>query len=128
MIWQNMTSDMHTFKKATGVVIEYIFNNHSDCGNWCQAKKALEEKKPYNHLEGWLLSEKPIEAGIYRDLLLITEKYGSEYYLAQSQHKVDTQTNKIQNQSQARLTSKSKVFHESQSFNYSDTICIGVHK
>ena len=127
MIRQNRSSDMPTFLKAAKAVLQHVFNNHQHCGDWCLAKKAEEEGKQYSHPEGWLSREDPVGSKIYDDLLPITTKYGSEHYLEQSRHEFDTQTNESLNQSQANLTPKAKVFHESHSFHYRDAICIGTH-
>ena len=127
MIRQNRTADMPTFKKAAGAVLKHVFNNHEDCGDWCLAKKAQAEGKEYYHPEGWLSVDNPVDEKIHSELLPITTKYGSKHYLKQSQHLFDTKTNKSLNQSQACLTPKSKVFHESMSFHYRDAICVGSH-
>ena len=64
---------------------------------------------------------------MYSQLSDITTKYGSEFYLKQSMHPFNTQSNEALNQSQACLTPKSKSFHESKSFSYCHAIIVGVH-
>ena len=127
MIAQCKHKPMDEFVVGAKAVLQHIYNNHEFCGEWCDAKKALTEKKPYSHPEGWLSRKDPEQEKMYHQVLAVTEKYGSHSYLEQSHHKFNTQTNEALNNGQVVLTPKSKVFHSSKAFHYRDAIVIGTH-
>ena len=64
---------------------------------------------------------------MFKRIEAITTKYGSKFYLLQSLHPFDTQTNEALNYSQACVTPKSKVFHTSKAFHYRHAITVGCH-
>ena len=67
------------------------------------------------------------QTGMYDQLKAITDKYGSAFYLKQSKHPFNTQTNEALNQSQACQTPKNKVFHSSKAFHHRHAIMVGTH-
>ena len=102
------------FKNNAQAVLEHMFNNHTHCNSqWCLALRAQEEGKQYTHPSGWLSHNVPEEKKIYTQLKEIVDVYGGEFYLWQSMHPFNTQTNEALNQAQAMLTPKAKVFHQS---------------
>ena len=115
------------FTLMAKAVVEHMFNNHAYCGEWCLARKAKEEKKVYVPPTGWLSCDVEREKKIHEQLSAIVDVYGGPFYLRQSMHHFTTQTNEALNQSQAMLTPKAKVFHESRSFHYRHAIVIGCH-
>ena len=64
---------------------------------------------------------------MYEQLAAITQKYGSAFFLRQSMHPFNTQSNEALNYSQSCLTPKAKSFHESRSFHYRHAIVVGSH-
>ena len=97
------------------------------CGSWCLALKAKKENKVFNNPRGWLSKETEEGKKLFEQIEQITSKYGSEFYLRQSLHPFDTQTNEAFNQSQACVTPKSKVFHTTKAFHYRHAITVGCH-
>ena len=126
LIKQNRGNSIETFVQNAKAPLEHIFNNHQYCdAQWCLALKAQKENKVYVHEQGWLSCEK--DAKIYEDLHAVTSKYGAPFYLEQSRHPFDTQSNEALNQSQICLTPKNKVFHSTPSFNYRHAIVVASH-
>ena len=127
MIAENKHKDINTFTEAAKSPVHHLFNDHKYCGSWCDAKKALQEKKAYSHPQGWLSREVVDQEKIYHQLVGITDVYGSASYLEQSRHPFNTQTNEALNNSQASVTPKNKVFHTTKSFTYRHSITVGTH-
>lgn len=129
MIAQNKNSTIEQFVAAAKAPLEHMFDNHVFCDKWCAAKRVNETSNDriYLHPEGFLSKEKTDELKIYCDLQKITEKYGSEFFLMQSLHPFNTQTNESLNQSQAMLTPKNKMFHSTKAFHHRHSIMIGSH-
>ena len=128
MLQLNTQTPMNTFVEKSKAPLEHMFNNHKYCTvEWCQALQAQKEGKAFTHPQGWLSVEEARGKKIYDQLQKITSKYGSEFYLKQSAHSFNTQTNEALNESQALLTPKAKVFHESMAFHYRHAIVVGCH-
>ena len=128
MLRQNVNSLLADFVKNAKAPLAHVFGNHEHCSNdWCQVLQAQKDNKVYNHPQGWLSVENPQDKKIYDQLHAITSKYGNEHYLRQSRHAFNTQTNEALNQSQARVTPKSRVFHKSKAFHYWHANVVGCH-
>ena len=129
MIRQNRhLTNVEEFVDAAKACVEHMFNNHQHCNiSWCNALKAEKEGKVYVRPQGWLSSDDARGKKMYDDLKGVSDKYGSAHYLHQSMHEFDTQTNESLNQSQACLTPKSMVFHESWAFHHRHAITVGTH-
>ena len=85
------------FKKNAQAVLEHMFNNHTHCNSqWCLALRAQEEDKQYTHPSEWLSRKVPEEEEMYTQLEEIVDVYGGEFYLRQSMHPFNTQTNSAQ--------------------------------
>ena len=126
MLSQNRyCKNIDTFQEAAKGPLEHLFDNHQGCGQWCGAKKAEEVGKKYINPLGFLCKQK--NALAYTQLKEITEKYGSPFFLEQSRHSFNTQTNEALNQSKEMLTPNNKVFHASKSFHYRHAIMVGTH-
>ena len=126
MLSQNRNSTMKEFLSAAKAPLEHMFDNHMFCGSWCAAK-IVANNKTYIHPDGFLSKKNKNELKIYNDLKNITDKYGSKFFLQQSLHSFDTQTNESLNQSQAALTPKNKMFHSTKAFHYRHAIMVGTH-
>ena len=120
MIKQNRGGSLEQMIRAAKAPLDHIFNDHKYCGDWCLAVKAKKQGKIYNNPRGWLCKEKNKKE--YNQIHEIVSKYGDRFFLKQSLHPFDTQTNEALNQAQACLTPKSKVFHSSRSFHYRHAI------
>ena len=83
--------------------------------------------KVYVNPRGWLSKSDEKGKKLYSQISEVTDKYGNEFYLSQSLHPFDTQTNESLHQAQAFLTPKAKIFHASRSFHYRHAINIGCH-
>ena len=121
-------TNISEFMLKAKAVLEHMFDNHLYCSStWCLALRAKEDGKSYNHPSGWLSCKNERDQKIYQQLNAIVSLYGNEFYLNQSMHPFDTQTNEAMMQAQAMLTPKAKVFHESRSFHYRHAIVVGTH-
>ena len=127
MLKQNRGGTIEEFVDAAKSVLNHTFDDHRFCKDWCQALKAAKEGLVYNNPRGWLSRDTKEGELLYQQIEEITSKYGSIFYLLQSMHQFDTQTNEALNQSQACLTPKAKVFHSSRSFHYRHAITVGCH-
>ena len=127
MIKQHRNGTIEDFVEAAKAPLNHTFNNHQFCGDWCQAVKAQKENKVYHNPRGWHSRETEKGKKLYQQIQAVTKKYGSKFYVLQSLHRFDTQTNESLNQTQAYLTPKCKVFHSSKSFHYRHAINVGCH-
>ena len=128
MINQNKGKSIEEFMDAAKAPLEHLFGNHAHCSDdWCLTLKAQKVGKTYTHPDRFCTHDTPEGEKMYNDLFAITNKYGSKFFLRQSMHPFNTQTNEALNHSQACLTPKSKAFHESRAFHYRHAICIGSH-
>ena len=120
--------DVDIFVDKAKAVLEHLYDNHKYCdASWCMALKAKNEKKKYTPKVHWYSLKNEVEKKNYEQLSKITTKYGNEFYLRQSMHPFDTQTNEALNNSQAMVTPKAKVFHETRAFHYRHAIVVGTH-
>ena len=128
MIIQNCTKTLEEIMEAANAPLEHMFNNHCYCKEeWCNVLKAQADKKTYTHPNKFFSKETSKGKKMYGQLSSITKKYGSAFYIQQSMHTFDTQSNKALNQSQACLTPKNKSFHETRAFEYRHGIVVGTH-
>ena len=127
MIKQNRCGTIENFLHAAKAPLHHTFNDHRFCGDWCLAIKAQKEKKVFINPRGWLSRDTEEGKKLFEQIQEITTKYGSEFYLRQSLHPFDTQTNEALNYSQSCLTPKCKVFHTSKAFHYRHAITVGCH-
>ena len=125
MISQYKPGSIQEFVEGDKDPLEHHFDTHTHCGDWCGVIKGNTMGLQYNNPMGYMSKKK--HATAYGQLREITEKYGSAFYLEQSRHPFNTQTNEALNNSQAHLTPKNKVFYSSEAFHSRNAIVIGTH-
>ena len=119
MVRQNKAKTIDEFVKNANAPLEHLFGNHRYCDiSWCNCLKAKAEGRVYTHPERFQDKTTDLWKKNYEQLSTIAKKYGTTFYLLQSMHPFNTQSNKALNYSQACLTPKSKSFHETMSFHY----------
>ena len=123
---QNKNGTLEEFRRKRFVILRHNCGDHSLCGSWCKAKRALDANKPYN-VKPILNCETPLGKRRIIEVYHILDKYTSDKCLLEMMHPWNTQLNESLNMRAAELAPKSKNFSRSHSLRYRLMHVIGVH-
>ena len=115
-----------SLQKALMQVLEYMFGNHKDCGEWCYALHCAKKRDPYKAPTGHALGAEKDKVTCVQ-LEIFFDDFISEEQVKMCTYPYDKQSNEALNQSSASYVPKTGNYGCTVSLQSRVAMCIGVH-
>ena len=113
-------------ERRKNVLINHIFGNHDECGEWCLAQQAKQKNKVYNHPPMFDTSN-PEDKKTVEQVRQVHEEFTTTKRFIEMNHPCTTQANESLNMRAAEVAPKFKNYSRTKSLNLRVDFVVGRH-